>query len=343
MRLRRTVTIALTLMLSLGLLALTAPAPPPTPAPLVRAVDGVSITVADMERAVEFYGRVLFFEKVSDDQVSGEAVDRLYGIPGLRLRVVRMRLGEEHLDLVESLAARGRPVPADSRSHDHWFQHVAIIVNDMDQAHLWLRRHRVQPVSPEPQRLPDWNANAAGIRAFYFKDPDGHALEILQFPPDKGDARWQQPSSSVFLGIDHTAIVVSDTEASVAFYRDRLGMRVAGRSENYGPEQERLNNVPDAHLRITTLRAPTGLGIELLEYLTPRDGRPFPADVRVNDLTHWQTRLTVISATNARTALRGHVGAESLAIVTLPRPGGGTQHTFTARDPDGHKLLVNER
>jgi catechol 2,3-dioxygenase-like lactoylglutathione lyase family enzyme len=343
MRLRRTLAIALTLTLSLGLFALTSPATPPTRQPLVRAVDGVSIAVENMERAVEFYGRVLFFEKLSDDQVSGEPIDRLYGIPGLRLRVVRMRLGDEHLDLVEPLTPRGRHVPADSRSHDRWFQHVAIIVNDIDQVHLWLRRHRVQPVSREPQRLPDWNANAAGIRAFYFKDPDGHVLEILQFPPDKGDPRWHRPSSSVFLGIDHTAIVVSNTEASLAFYRDKLGMRVTGHSENYGPEQERLNNIPNAHLRITTLRAPAGPAIEFLEYLTPRDGRSFPPDARANDLTHWQTKLTVTTAAEARAALRGRLDAQSLAIVPLQRSGERPQQAFAVTDPDGHALLVKER
>jgi len=257
--------------------------------------------------------------------------------------VVRMRLGAEHLDLVEPLTPRGRPVPADSRSQDRWFQHVAIIVNDMDQAHLWLRRHRVEPVSPEPQRLPDWNASAAGIRAFYFKDPDGHVLEILQFPSDKGDPRWQRTSESVFLGIDHTAIVVADTDASLALYRDRFGMRVAGRSENYGREQERLNNVARAHLRITTLRAPAGPGIELLEYLAPRDGRPIPMDARANDLTHWQTRLVVASAEATRASLKGRLRTVSSAVVALPCPGRCADRAFAGRDPDGHALLLVAR
>ena len=79
--------------------------------------------------------------------------------------------------------------------------------------------------------------NAGGIRAFYFKDPDGHPLEILWFPEGKGDPKWQQPSDRLFLGIDHTAIVVSDTAQSLRCYRDTLGLRVAGESENYGPEQ----------------------------------------------------------------------------------------------------------
>ena len=100
----------------------------------------------------------------------------------------------------------------------------------------------------------------------------------------KGDARWHKKADRLFLGIDHTAIVVADTEASLAFYRDRLGLKVAGESENHGTEQEHLSNVFGARLRITTLRATKGPGIELLEYLTPRDGRPTPPDSRANDL-----------------------------------------------------------
>ena len=145
---------------------------------------------------------------------------------------------------------------------------------------------RCSHASTGPQRLPETIPNAAGIRAFYFRDPDGHPLEVLQFPPDKGDPKWHAPSARLFLGIDHTAIVVADTRASLAFYRDVLGFRVAGESMNFGTEQEHLNNVPGARLRITGLRAPSGPGVELLEYLAPRDGRPFPADERP---TIWST------------------------------------------------------
>src|SRR5205823_13491499 len=155
----------------------------------------------------------------------------------------------------------------------------------MDSAYAVLQARGVRRVSPAPQRLPDWNPNAGGIRAFYFADPDGHPLEILQFPAGKGDPKWHRPGgtapkgwSGLFLGIDHTAIVVSDTEASLRFYRDLLGLRVVGTSENYGTEQEHLNNVFGAYLRITTLHEPAGPGNEFLEYPSPRDGRAFPTD-----------------------------------------------------------------
>ncbi|MCH7570682.1 MAG: VOC family protein, partial [Deltaproteobacteria bacterium] len=257
----------------------------------VRAVDAIGMTVSDMDRSVEFYSEVLPFEKVSDVEVYGTAYEHLLGVFGLRIRVVRMKLGDEFIELTEYLTPKGRPVPADSRSHDRWFQHIAIIVNDMDRAYQWLRQNHVVHVSTAPQLLPDWNKNAAGIRAFYFKDPDGHPLEVLQFPPDKGDPKWHQTTNKLFLGIDHTAIVVGDTENSLKFYKDSLGLKVAGTSENYGTEQEHLSNVFGARIRITSLRAVRGPAIEFLEYLTPRDGRPMPLDERSNDLVHWQTTL----------------------------------------------------
>jgi catechol 2,3-dioxygenase-like lactoylglutathione lyase family enzyme len=106
------------------------------------------------------------------------------------------------------------------------------------------------------------------------------------------------------LGIDHTAIVISDTEASLKFYRDTLGMKVVGESENYGPEQERLNNVFGARLRITSLKGASGPGVEFLEYLAPRDGRPYPPEEKANDLIHWQTRLSRVGVEEVTTRSR---------------------------------------
>ncbi|MBV9879608.1 MAG: VOC family protein [Gemmatirosa sp.] len=310
----------------------------------VNAVPAVGMTVSDMERSIAFYTQVLAFRKLSDVEVAGTGFEHLEGVFAARARVVRLALGDERLELTEYLTPRGRPVPVDSRSEDRWFQHVAIIVRDMDSAYAVLRRHRVEYASSEPQRLPDWNPNAGGIRAFYFKDPDHHTLEILWFPAGKGLAKWHAPNASLFLGIDHTAIVAGSTDASVAFYRDLLGMRVAGESENYGPEQERLNAVFGAHLRITALRAATGPGVELLEYLAPRDGRPYPTDARPNDLLHWETTVAVPDVERAAHALRAAATPfVSTGAVALPDTLLGFQRALLVRDPDGHAVRVVER
>ncbi len=308
--------------------------------PVVAAVDAPGFTVADLDAEVAFFTQVLDFRVDSEAEAAGDGIEALSGVFGSRVRTARLVLGDEAIELTEYLAPRGRPVPADSRSNDRWFQHVAIVVRDMDAAYARLRAHDVPHASPGPQRLPDWNPGAGGIRAFYFKDPEGHVLEILDFPAGKGDPKWQRDTGALFLGIDHTAIVVGDTDASIAFYRDTLGLRVAGGSENHGIEQERLNNVFGARLRITTLRAAKGPGIELLEYLAPAGGRPAPADLAANDLVHWQTRLVL----SPGATLPAGAGWTPVSAAASPHdvPELGIANGLLVRDRDGHGLLLSE-
>ncbi len=252
-----------------------------------------------MDKALDFYTRVLPFQKVSDVETAGTEFEHLSGVFGARVRVVRLKLGEETLELTEYLTPQGREIPVDSRSNDRWFQHVAIIVSDMDKAYAHLRANKIRHASTGPQTLPAYITAAAGIRAFYFKDFDNHVLEILSFPPDKGARKWHDPANAgkLFLGIDHTAIVVGDTDASLKFYRDELGLAVAGESMNYGTEQEHLNNVFGARLHITGLKTnESGINVEFLEYLAPTNGRAYPRDSRSNDLWHWQTSFLVRAA-----------------------------------------------
>jgi catechol 2,3-dioxygenase-like lactoylglutathione lyase family enzyme len=279
----------------------------------VRAVGCVAMTVADADRSVAFFTRVLEFKARGAEVLQGTEHAAIEGVPMARTRRVRLDLGDECLDVDQPLGGIRRPLPADSRSNDGWFQHVAIVVRDMDAAYAALEQAHAVHASVAPQTLPAWNRQAGGIRAYYFKDPDGHTLEAIWFPRGKGDPRWQEASGkALFLGIDHTAVAARTTSASVRFY-EGLGFHVSGSSENYGPEQERLNGVAGAHLRITSLRVALGPGIELLEYLSPRDGRPLPLDDRGDDVEHWSTTLVVDDA----------------------RP------PFALRDPDGHTMEIH--
>jgi catechol 2,3-dioxygenase-like lactoylglutathione lyase family enzyme len=307
-------------------------------APLpVSRVEAVGFTVSDMDRSVAFYTSVLEFSKTSDTEVNGREFELLTGVAGARARIVRLALGDEQIELTEFHTARGRPIPADARSNDRSFQHVAIIVRDMARAYARLQEHGVEHASPVPQRLPDWNAGAGGIEAYYFRDPDRHFLEILHFPPGKGLAKWHAPGDRLFLGIDHTAIVVNSTDDSLAFYRDTLGFAVAGVGENYNIEQEQLNNVFGARLRITALRVAAGPGIELLEYLAPRDGLPTPLDLRASDIAHWQTTLATGSLDPLLPLARAHrLSLVSPGPVRLPPTPLGFSAGALVRDADGH-------
>ena len=307
----------------------------------VSRIDSVGFTVSDMDRAVDFYTRVLPFEKTSDTEVWGEDYENLSGVFGARVRIVRLRLGDEVLELIEYLTPRGRPVPLDSRSNDRWFQHVAIIVADMDKAYAVLRANKVRHASTAPQTLPSYIAAAAGIKAFYFKDLDDHVVEILSFPPDKGAPKWHalEKTGKLFLGIDHTAIVVASTDESLKFYRDILGLSVAGTSDNYGPEQEHLNNVRGARLHITGLKTKDpGINVEFLEYKDPIDGRPFPADTRGSDLWHWQTTFRTVDVQPFFVSYKPVFVSGGIAALADTRLG--FKQAATVRDPDGHAVRV---
>ena len=307
------------------------------------SVESVGMTVSDMDRAVEFYS-ALTFQKVSDVEVVGDEFEHLEGVFGARMRIVRMQLGTESLDLTQYLAPPGRPIPVDSRSNDLWFQHIAIVVRNMDEAFQRLRALKVQFVSTGPQTLPPSIKAAAGIKAFYFRDPDRHNLEIIYFPAGKGDPRWQANTNKLFLGIDHTAIGISNTGASLKFYRDLLGLRKAGESENFGTEQEHLNQVFGAHLLITGMRSDSGPGIEFLEYLTPRDGRPLPADVHANDIVHWQTMIATDDLNLLTKRLEdAHVPFVSPGVIAMPKAKVGFSEGALVSDPDGHSVLLIQK
>jgi catechol 2,3-dioxygenase-like lactoylglutathione lyase family enzyme len=148
----------------------------------------------------------------------------------------------------------------------------------------------------------------------------------------------------LFLGIDHTAIGISNTDASLKFYRDLLGLRKTGESENFGTEQEHLNQVFGAHLRITGMRADAGAGIEFLEYLTPRDGRPRPADAHANDIVHWQTTIATDDLDVLVKKLReARVRFVSPGIVAMPKDKTGFSKGALVSDPDGHSLLLIQK
>lgn len=268
----------------------------------------VTRVVSDLGRAEAFYRDALGFRTIARG-ASHEATVAAFGT-GDAEEVV-MRLGHETVAL-QCFATQGRPYPPDSRSNDLWFQHLAIVVSDMDAAYAHLIRVAGwRPISEGgPQLLPPSNG---AVRAFKFRDPDGHPLELIWFPPGQGRTIWHEaPADALFLGVDHSALSVASTLRSLSFYRT-LGLRVSDRSLNRGPAQARLDGLPGATVRVTGLRpaGSIGLGLELLGY-HPLGRAADPG--MVNDIaTDWVT------------------------LVVRPSPGNPLG---AVRDPDGHLLLL---
>jgi catechol 2,3-dioxygenase-like lactoylglutathione lyase family enzyme len=259
----------------------------------------ISRVVGDLARAAAFYARMGFRRVDAPEEL---VAAELLGL--LDMHQVVLRLGAQEIALVQCNPP-GPVYPRGSRSNDLWFQHLAIVVSDMDAAVLALGD--VEAISAGgPQVLPPQNG---GVVAFKFRDPDGHPLELIHFPPGQGRAIWQGGGEGPFLGIDHSALAIGSGRRSLPFYR-RLGFRVVARSFNHGPAQSRLDGLPGAAVHVTGLRIPgvCGPGLELLRYMPPGRKRPHTATNAM--LTDW---------------------------VTLHVPG---QPSRVIADPDGHLLLL---
>jgi len=336
LRIRTDQLLLLVAALSLSLLASTVFAG-------AREIRGFALTVSNLDSAVAFYQEALGFKKVGERIVADRNYDYLTGVFGTRVRSATLQLGDERIELEQYLAPGGQPIPVDSRSNDLWFQHFAVVVSDMERAYEHLRAFPIQSISSAPQTIPESNKAAAGIKAYKFKDPDGHPLELLWFPADKGKAKWQSADGRLFLGIDHSAIGISSTERSTAFYRDLIGLTVAGGTTNTGMTQEQLDNAFGAVVRITGLRPDRSEspGLEFLQYVNPSGGRPSPIALRPNDLVLTRTVIEVDDLDGLVTKLQGG-GVTFISPQVVSVAGEPWTKALMVKDPDGHAVLLVE-
>jgi catechol 2,3-dioxygenase-like lactoylglutathione lyase family enzyme len=309
----------------------------------VERIRCIGITVSDADRSKDFYTKALGFELISDTILTSSEYSQLVGVPDATIRVMALRLGDESIELMQYLNHPGKPIPADSQSNDLWFQHLAIAVSNLDRAYAHLKPFLAESISSKPQTMPANNPAAAGIQAFKFKDPDRHSLELIWYPPDKGQDKWHQPTKQLFLGIDHSAIAVADTEQSLQFYGNLLGMQVKGGSLNQGETQAHLDGLQDAKVRVTPLKtAQGGIGIEMLDYLIPAEERPMPNSWRSCDIAHIQVELVVNNIQQVVEQLRSKgvrfVSAQLVQLSTaMPYRQG-----CLVKDPNGHAMLLVE-
>lgn len=299
----------------------------------VQALLRIGRNTADLERAIAFHQNALGFE-VIDANAPPPAWTHLPGVDVLPSRCARLALGTQEIELTEFRDAV--PYPQGGTSCDLWFQHFAIVTTNIEAAFQRVMAHGAAPITRDgPQRLPP---STGSVTAFKFRDPDGHPLELLAFPPGTGDPYWQAAPSghAPNPGIDHSAISVEDVERSIRFH-ELLGLRVAARGVNRGMEQQRLDDLPDVAVDVVAMEAPARPPhLELLGYRHPR-GRhrsSAPPTAVAADRLAWSARGTGRLLAAVVDAGFGD------AVLGSGLDGGRTQALL--RDPDGHLLLLAE-
>jgi catechol 2,3-dioxygenase-like lactoylglutathione lyase family enzyme len=189
------------------------------------------------------------------------------GLPGAGWRR-SLTLGESLLDL-DSFDLPGFPYPDCTSASDLVFQHLALVTDDAHAAWPCLRNAGATPITRgEPVRLPQ---SSGGVTAIKFRDPEGHPLELLEFPVGSNPS-WRGRG---MMGIDHSAISITDLTASRRFYEEH-GLTAGQRTRNWGPTQVALDSLDGAEVDVLPMNPPDKPPhVELLGYRQPA-GRPHP-------------------------------------------------------------------
>ncbi len=301
----------------------------------ILGITRIGLTVRHLARASAFF-QALGFAETGRERRGGPAFAALMGEETPRAEVCVMRLGGQAIELC-AFDAPGAAYPQACSAADPWFQHFAVVVGDMDAAFAAAEQAGAQAISAGgPVLLPP---QTGAIRAWKFRDPEGHPLELSWFPQAVAPAAWRDPPAGrLFLGVDHSAVAVFDPGASAAFY-EALGMRAAARQVNVGPTQDRLDGLPDAEVEIVSLdTAAGGPHMELLAYRRPAAVRnaspPAPRDIAATRLVMQVSGLA--SLLEQAAARGGRVVSAGIAALD----GGST--AALVRDPDGHLLEFRE-
>jgi catechol 2,3-dioxygenase-like lactoylglutathione lyase family enzyme len=304
------------------------------PMPVNRLLK-VSTTVADLSAAVVFYRDWLGLACGAERAVDDQAWKRLLDLEAtVAARAVSVFVGEQELELI-AVEPPGRPYPPERASNDQWFQHVALVTIDI--AFVWDRLRAGSPgkiTDGGPQLLPP---NTGGVTALKFRDPEGHPLELISFPPGIRPPMWHGDNGKGIIGYDHTAISVADVDRSIAFYTDLLGFRVGGRSLNRGIEQDRLDGLVGCEVDVVALEpaAVETPHLELLHYRAPA-GRTLTSEVRADDAASTRQIHKVDDLDALVRQLEGKARFVSPGIVTLK----SGERAAAIRDPDGHMIVL---
>ena len=147
----------------------------------MEGVFHTGVTVSDLERSIVFYRDVLglTLQVPPTDVFGGEGVSRALGVPGAALRLAVLKVGTGSLELLEYKTPASpidRPVPPNGLG----CMHVAFHVKDIRQKMTELEAKGVRFLSDA--NIVD-DGPLAGWRWVYFHDPDGIALELVEFSP----------------------------------------------------------------------------------------------------------------------------------------------------------------
>ena len=152
-----------------------------------------SFTVSDLDKAVDFYTRLLGFNCVHRQEQNNEYTRRLVGYPDARLRIAQLivpgqprGLSTHDLELVEYVAPKGSR--GDFNICNPGQGHLALTVDDIHERYDALRGEGIEFFS-EPNYITA-GINAGGYTVYFYGFD--HLVHELVQPPEARLAEYQE-------------------------------------------------------------------------------------------------------------------------------------------------------
>jgi catechol 2,3-dioxygenase-like lactoylglutathione lyase family enzyme len=151
---------------------------------MMRSIDHVGLTVADLDRALEFWCGRLGLRLLNRVTESGPDIASLIGEDSVELEIADLDGGDGRIiELIRYIRPAGRPIHA--RSSDPGSAHIAVRVDDINAALERLQGSQGRQISRRPVLLHDPGGAWDGVTCCYIADPDGNIVELVHRPGGK--------------------------------------------------------------------------------------------------------------------------------------------------------------
>jgi catechol 2,3-dioxygenase-like lactoylglutathione lyase family enzyme len=141
---------------------------------MVKGLRHTGLVIRDIDKAFYFYRDLLGFSVFKDAFETGPFIEHILGLPGIKVRTIKMHCGKE--GLLELLYFDNVPaaVPGQKQLTQQGFTHIALTVDNISRLYDQLIKAGIVFVSV-PKVSPDGHAKVA-----FCRDLEGNYLELVE-------------------------------------------------------------------------------------------------------------------------------------------------------------------
>ena len=148
---------------------------------MVGRIYHVGLTVSDLDRSIAFYRDILGLEFQGEIFMKGEETNKMFRRANCKARVAYLNgskaIEAPPVELIQFVDNKVNQIQSDLFTTS--ISEVCFYTDDIDSAYKILIENHVECLS-EPQYF-DFSSQGFGKnKAFYFKEPDGIILEMMQ-------------------------------------------------------------------------------------------------------------------------------------------------------------------